>query len=57
MGCGGRRGGLAAGNKKSCCGGRSAVDLAAVSDLQHQHNHFIVLDVADQPVVTHPIAP
>ena len=35
----------------------SAVDLAAVGDLEHQHHQLTVLEIADQPVVAYPIAP
>lgn len=35
----------------------SAVDIAAMGDLKHQHQQLIVLDVADHPVVAHAVAP
>ena len=37
--------------------GGSAVGLAAMGYLQHQHNQFTVLDVTNQPAVAHPKRP
>jgi len=39
------------------CVAGSAVGLAPMDDLEHQHHQLTVLDVADQPVVAHAVAP
>jgi hypothetical protein len=35
----------------------SAIDILAVPNLERQHDHFLVLNVTDQPIVTDTAAP
>jgi hypothetical protein len=35
----------------------SAIDILAVSDAEDQHEHAVVFDLADKPVVSHAVFP